>query len=251
MVHSHCSSFRSNNRYRLFHRCGRVQFARVAALVLMCGLTSVCAAFGAAINIPNTGVGPGGTALPVGQLDPNYSLISAPTGVPLTAITTIPNGGWTPNTSTADWIGPTGNGEETSPAGNYDYRINFDLTGLDPTTATLSGNWTSDNNGCIDLNGVNTGICTGVLDYGTLMAFSITSGFQPGINTLDFLVTNTVFVGTNPTGVIVEISGTAAPSAAPEPSSLVLVAIGLTALLGVIRRRVSLISLLRLHTGRC
>jgi hypothetical protein len=53
-------------------------------------------------------------------------------------------------------------------------------------------------------------------------AFSITSGFDAGLNTLDFMVTN----GGGPSGVIAEVSGTAAvigTSAVPEPSSLMLV----------------------------
>jgi hypothetical protein len=87
-------------------------------LLVVLGLCMSQPAFGNSIVIFNTGESPGGTALPVGQVDPHYSLISAPSGVPLTAITTSPNAAWTPNTGSADWIGPTGSGNLSSPVGN-------------------------------------------------------------------------------------------------------------------------------------
>jgi len=43
--------------------------------------------------------------------------------------------------------------------GDYIYRITFDLTGLEPATAVVSGAWTSDNTGpAVLLNGVITGV---------------------------------------------------------------------------------------------
>jgi hypothetical protein len=172
-------------------------------------------ALGDTIDIYNTGESTMGTALPIGQTDPNFSLVSAPAGVPLTAITASPDSFWISNTATADWLSPSSNGSASWPVGTYDYQISFNLAGLDPATAQLSGQWTSDNNGCIDLNGVSTGNCTPFTGFGSLFSFSITTGFQSGVNTLDFVVNN----GGGPTGVFAEISGTAAPvSTVPEPS---------------------------------
>lgn len=210
---------------------------RFTTLVLFCCSVMVCTALGDSITVFNTGEGLGGTALPIGEIDPNYILISAPLGVPLTAITTTPNAVWTINTATADWLTPSGSANISYPLGNYNYQTTFDLAGLNPSTAELSGSWTSDNNGCIYLNGVNTGNCTTFQDFGSLIPFSITSGFQAGVNTLDFVVTNGIGTSTNPTGVIAEVSGTASPiSAVPEPSYLWLIGTGLLAALYIPRQ---------------
>jgi len=158
------------------------------------------------ITIFNTGEDDNGMALPVGVLDPHYSLISAPPGVPLTAITTCSIVG-VPNQSTADWIGPGANCDTNWPVGTYDYQTTFSLAGFDPNSAQLFGEWTSRNEACIYLNGTNTNICTPHTSNGQFYTFSITSGFRAGANTLDFVVQNEPYA--NPTGVIVEIIGTA------------------------------------------
>ncbi len=213
--------------------------SRFATFVLVCGLMLASDAFGDSITVFNTGESSGGPALATGQVDPHYSLISAPTGVPLTAETTVPNAAWTANTATADWIGTVNGGALSSAVGNYDYQTTFNLTGDDPSTASLSGLWTSDNQGCIFLNGANTGDCTGGAAFGSLQSFSVTSGFVAGVNTLDFVIVN----GGGPTGVIAEFSGTVSSSSAPpvsavpEPSTLILVGTSLLGFCGALRKK--------------
>ena len=215
---------------------------RFAMFVLVCGLMWAPNAFGDSVTIFNTGESSGGPALATGHTDSHYSLISAPTGVTLAAITTVPNAAWTANTATADWISPGSSGNSSWPVGNYDYQTTFDLTGDIPSTASLSGLWTSDNQGCIFLNGTSTGDCTGGAAFGSLQSFSITSGFISGVNTLDFVIVN----GGGPTGVIAEFSGATVSSSSnpppvgsvvPEPSTLVLVGTSLVGLCGGLRKK--------------
>lgn len=204
---------------------------RLAVVLAILGAVLVQAAFAGSITIFNTGEN-NGVALPVGKLDPHYSLISAPVGVPLTAITTLPAPVWVPNTSTADWISPGNSAYIYWPIGTYDYRTTFSLAGFDPATARLSGMWTSDNNACIYLNGVNTQNCTPYEGFRALIPFSISSGFVSGTNTLDLMVYN----GGLSTGAIMEVSGTANQTT-PEPSTLVLLASGILGAFRAVRPR--------------
>ncbi len=93
-------------------------------------------------------------------------------------------------------------------AGRYLYRITFDLSKFDHETATITGKWASDNGGPdVLLNDESTGIKT-TSGFGGFTEFEITSGFVEGINTLDFKVNNAP-PDINPTGVRVELNGTA------------------------------------------
>jgi hypothetical protein len=107
---------------------------------------------------------------------------------------------------------------------------------MNPSTAALSGIWAMDDysgTGNILLNGVTTSNPNP--NWNAWLPFTINSGFVAGVNTLDFVVHNTD--GT--TGLRVEMSGTAnAANAVPEPASLVLLAAGLAALMGLRRRLV-------------
>ncbi len=95
-----------------------------------------------------------------------------------------------------------------SPITPYVYRrLTFDLTGLDPTTASISGTGSADDSAIIRLNGNATGQTFPA--FNVLSTFSITSGFIAGVNTLDFVVSNGG-AGPNPTGLLVNsLSGTA------------------------------------------
>jgi len=107
----------------------------------------------------------------------------------------------------------------------FTYETTFDLTGLDPSTASIDLTWFVDDWGVIALNG-------NVLDIGP-GTFSIDSDFVSGINTLDFVTYN----GGGPGGISVQInSADADPAPVPEPATLVMVGLGVSALL---RRRFS------------
>jgi hypothetical protein len=111
--------------------------------------------------------------------------------------------------------------------GDYVYRLVFDLTGLEPSTAVITGRWTSDNVGpAVRLNGQETGFTSDGSFPLLGNPFTIASGFIDGTNTLDFVVNNAGTVA-NPTGFRCELSGTAdfqpppgtPPSITAQPAS--------------------------------
>jgi len=193
---------------------------KTEAVFLMVSLVIGTAQVGAA-PIPglfNTGVNNTPAALPAGSVDPHYTLIVNPDSASANALVhnegfPIVPGAWLANSSASKWIAPRA-ATDAAAAGDYTYRLSFDLTGLDPASASISGRWTSDNAGAdILINGVSTGNANAG-NFDAFTAFSINSGFVAGINTLDFRVNN---AGPAPgfTGLRVELSGTALPPGAP------------------------------------
>ncbi|HZV35755.1 MAG TPA: hypothetical protein VFB72_14365, partial [Verrucomicrobiae bacterium] len=173
-------------------------------------------AYAGQVPIPglfNTGVGTNGALLASNTVDPHWKLIQSadpsfpgPNAIVVDDAPPIPP--WITNGPASKWLAPQANQAGGNQPGNYTYRITFDLTGLEKSTAVVSGHWTSDNTGKIVLNGTATAAVSDGNFAALTNAFTFLSGFVSGTNTLDFVVTN---AGTaiNPTGVRVEVSGTA------------------------------------------
>jgi hypothetical protein len=161
----------------------------------------------ASISLGNTGVG--------------IYTVSGPSGASTSVVnTTAPEvaGFWIPNSGTSSWIGST-----NSSSGAYTYSTTFDLAGLDPSTASILGNWAGDNTGVsILLNGSDTGITANAasVNFAGFTPFSIAPGanFVTGVNTLAFTLNNLPGSAPNPTGLRVELTGNADIASVPEPS---------------------------------
>lgn len=223
----------------------------------------------APIPVFGTGLDASGSLLAPGSSDPHYVLTlnalgpststfvaggassvesgtqAVPTGWPFTP------GAWAID-ALAQWIGPTTDVvgiQGTVVDTFYTYQTTFDLSGFDPSTVQLTGHWTADNyltmvslNGAPVYSAVGCG-SPGNFAFSSLTPFTISSGFQPGLNTLTFNVTNSTCFNmpprTNPTGLLVDISGTGVPGGGsiPEPGTLLFLVTGLSVTTGVYWRR--------------
>ena len=212
--------------------------AVVGATLAACVLAAATTAHAVPITgLYTTGVDNLGVPLAGGAVDPHYKLIASDDANfpgPNAIVVSAPLPGiWTPNIATAKWIAPRADQIELgNAAGTYIYRLTFDLGAGNPVGSSLTGLWATDNVGLIFLNGVYTGN-TNLLPPNTVSGFSITSNFVAGINHLDFVVVNS---SPGPTGLIVERLIGDTPGI-PEPSSIVLAALGCAGLVGLKLRR--------------
>lgn len=193
----------------------------------------------AQINIPgvfSTGVDDSGSLLSAGETDPHWTISSSPDGAVPAIVTANLNKRWIANTGSSEWINATGLGDDTEPVGIYVYTLTFSLNGFDPSTAQIAGQWASDNQGEIFLNGINTGISNGTNGFESFAPFSLTSDFVAGENELQFYVTQLAPSGKeDPEGLQADIfSATADP--VPEPATLSLVALSVLGIYAIYPR---------------
>ena len=186
------------------------------------------ALFAAPIVVHNTGVNSSDVVQSIGSPTSFWTLVSQPVGAGYTLGSTpfrYFNGAYYADNSTSGWVSPSSNGNAGA-GGNYVYQLSFDLTGLNPATAVISGTFGTDNNGSIALNGNAPAATTGFGSFGAATAFSFTSGFVAGTNTIQVTVNN----GGDPTAFRVEFSNAQADvggAVIPEPGTAVLLCGGL------------------------
>jgi hypothetical protein len=194
-------------------------------------------------SLYNTGVGANHVAL-TPQLAPNAPVQDPHYNIVVAADPNFPAGNqaivqqnhpaWLANSSASTWISTIPDGAANVAAGQYIFTTSFDLSGFIPSTALIDARFSADN--VVDqifLNDVQLpGVGGGSYDGWT--PFKMTSGFVPGVNTLTVLFTN-AGPGDNPGGFRLEMNGVAVR--VPEPSSIVLCALGFAGLAAVYRRR--------------
>jgi hypothetical protein len=202
-----------------------------------------------------------GEGLAAGAIDTHYAfsvLSGTATGTPLGQgiYGVVGSPGWpvgspwtTANVGLAQWLAPSANTAQSfDPVSNgiYDWTLAFNLTGYNPATASLSGQWAADNGGVVELNGVP--LPGSAIDFNTdsgftqLTGFSAQAGFKPGLNTLTFEVVNRGQLTGNPTGLLVDFTASNIDSKTlatpvPEPGSTTMLITGLGLLAVTVRRR--------------
>ncbi|GJJ01927.1 hypothetical protein RugamoR64_24650 [Duganella rhizosphaerae] len=206
----------------------------IAAAVAFAAISSAHAA--SISGLVNTGVGANGSS------DTNYSLNAASsdtvignTAPVITLENVWPISPWLANDGVSKWITPTasqGQSFDAYSAGSYTYTLSFDLTGYNAGSAAFSGRFAADNDAVVKLNNQVIASGSGFTDW---TAFAAGSGFQSGVNTMQFVVGNWAQNGGNPTGLRVEFLSSSV-TAVPEPSSYAMLLTG-ALLLGVVARR--------------
>ena len=214
---------------------------RRIALGLTLALLAASSASAQVTTLYNSGVDALGNPLPNGVSDPHYTAYNfATVGTPGTLVgqaETVSNGyqGYYAQNPTSRWIWANQSGNFDGLHYNTLFRTTFDLTGFNLSTVAITVSMAADNLVAgVYLNGANLGQSfTGFFSFYT---FNITSGFNGGINTLDFYAQDqgppaafNVFYSTR---------GDPLPTTAtPEPASIVLLASGLIGVFGFARRR--------------
>lgn len=245
---------------------------RTGVLAVTCLLATSSLAFATeTFTLYGTGFQSNGSPVAGTGADGNWILESAPTpsdGCNSPCVASVPTGSaplvtktgqfpftgvspaWVADSASSQWVSPfanqdSGDSDPYSTTVAYEYQTSFDLTGLDPSTATITGQWTADNYGYIVVNGVQvtTGTDGNIADVGGQFAnffdFTLNSSnanFVNGVNTLDFYVFNNSNGSPDVTGVNIDIESDFADPSTPEPASFALVGLGLVALRFVRRR---------------
>jgi len=186
------------------------------AIAILLSLSAAHAATLQSIStLYSTGVDAAGVPLAEGSNDPHYDFSAVPAGenppgpIAINSSHGFPIGPWLGDNATSSWLvpGPSHVGVD----GNYTYRTTFTIpAGVDPSQVFVRGQGTSDNTTTdVRINGVSTGVTFS----GNFPAFDpqfvIQSGFQVGLNTLEFTVNE---AGGGPSGLRAELAGSYAPA---------------------------------------
>jgi hypothetical protein len=182
-------------------------------VLVLCLFTTTPRLSAAAIaKLFNSGVNDAGTLLGPDETDPHYQLTAsadptAPGPSVFTLVPGFPVGPWIEEGPLSRWIAPQGNQSSGNEPGTYTFTTTFDLTGMNPATAQISGRMSADNSVTgVRLNGSDLGVTAGGFNVWTPFAIPVGSPFAAGTNTLEFDVSNAGDT-INPAGFRVEMTG--------------------------------------------
>ncbi len=215
-------------------------FRTAAAIVTLAIGLAAPAAAATITTLFNTGTDASNVSVTgVGVVDQHWTLAGG-TAYVSGANGTFPIGPWLAEDAVSRWITPealAGNTLDPTSDGTYTYSLSFSLAGLNAATASLAGRFSADNEVLgITLNGTSLALPSGG-GFTSWTAFDSTgASFLAGLNTLSFRVSNFGQADGNPSGLRVEVGGTADTGTVPEPQNWVLLVAGF-GLVGVAARR--------------
>lgn len=219
---------------RLFDAPGIGAFMKsVVTALAACGavaLSSPALAQSVVPGVYNTGANASGTAvLSPGDTDSHYTVQAPGATTAVDATVANPNSGWV-GASDSAWLGD--GWSDPAPVGDFTYTTVFSLAGYDPATAVLNGLIAADNSANVYLNGTLIG--TAANGYSDFSAFTATTGFLAGTNTLRIVDNNQG----GPYGI--NISGLSITanvlSGVPEPATWAMMLLGFGAIGFTMRR---------------
>jgi hypothetical protein len=193
------------------------------AIAIFCALLSVTLASAGTITVHNTGVDSSDAVVAPGAAAAFWRLLLPPAGaseVVGSGTSRVYNGSYYAPESVSAWVSANASGN-TSANGYYIYALTVNLAGLDPGSASITGTFGTDNDGFVRLNGGPNVATTCFACFFQSTAFTISSGFVPGLNTIELGVNS----AGNPTAFRVEFSSATANPAqtgVPEPGTLIL-----------------------------
>lgn len=208
---------------------------RMAAVAIAFAATS---AAHAAVGLYNTGVDDAGNVLAVGLVDSHYSVVGGGSAFAVNDAEGYA-GYWLAPNAQSRWVTPllSGGMAGSSSLTNYAFQTTFDMTGMELAGAAIAGRVTADNGiTSIKLNNEVLSFTYGEPNsgvYGAFATFSLTQGFQAGLNTLTFGIVN----GSGPTGLRVEMSNNFQVASVPEPNTYAMMLAGLMMMGSIARRR--------------
>jgi len=209
----------------------------VTVCALATALTSASAGASTITGLYNTGQG-----YASGSKDAHYNLTVTQGSTVLsdamayaTSNGVWPISPWMANGEFSKWITPNRDQAQSyDPVqeGLYRYSLTFDLSGYAASSAKFTGRFLADNAAQVFLNG---NLLASGSSFTEWSSFAASSGFNPGLNRVDFVVRNYAQTSGNPTGLRAEFSSSSV-SAVPEPGSLAIFMTGL-AMAGLMGRR--------------
>ena len=141
----------------------------------------------------NTGADNRGVLLDSNQVDPHYTVTSSadpdfPGPDAFTLLPGFPVGPWIAEGPDSRWIAPQADQSSGNQPGVYTYKTAFDLAGLDPTSARITGQLATDNGlAAVRLNGSDlAGITSAGFTLFSSFSIPVGSPFVARTNTLEF-----------------------------------------------------------------